>query len=158
MAEYDELRQLLSRHITPGADGPGFFRFHDAPPSVVHDALALAHPHCRTDRPNGQPPAEWLIEMAARFGGALSGLIATDDGVRHRMRVDAICVPGDHGTEVARCVARDWPEPEFGETVLALALAEGWTSWDATEPVWTGSGPDLMWAETPPPVIGLWWD
>ncbi|MBK5306888.1 MAG: hypothetical protein JJD92_09400 [Frankiaceae bacterium] len=158
MEERPDLRTLFGPYVTPGLEVPNFFRFHDAPPAVVRAALAVVDPFFRTSRPNGQPPAEWLVEMASRFGGTLSGSVGTDDELPVRLRVDAVCVPGEHGSDLARSVARDWPEPEFGEEVLALALAEGWRTWDAQEASWTGNGRDLIDASAPAPVIGLWWD
>lgn len=158
MPERPDIPTLLGPYVTPGIEVPNFFRFHDAPPSIVRDALTLVDSSWRTSRPNGQPPAEWLVKMASRFGGTLSGNVATGDDLPDRLRVDAVCVPGEHGSELARSVARDWPEPEFGEDVLALALAEGWRTWDAQEASWVGNGRDLIDACAPAPVIGLWWD
>lgn len=93
-----------------------------------------------------------------RCGGTLSGFVGLDDGLPERLRVDAVCVPGERGSDLAASVARDWPEPEFGEEVLALAVAEGWSAWDARDSMWTGNGRDLMESPAPAPVVGLWWD
>lgn len=158
MAERPHLRTLFGPYVTPGVDVPNYFRFHDAPPAVVREALTAVDPSWRTGRPNGQPPAEWLVDMASRFGGTLSGYVATDEGQPDRLRVDAVCVPGEHGSDLARSVARDWSEPEFGEEVLALALAEGWHTWDAQEASWAGNGRDLIDASPPAAIVGLWWD
>jgi hypothetical protein len=158
MATGQTLRALLAPFLTPDSDVASCFRFHDAPPAVIDQALDLLSPNCRLGRPNGQPPAGWLIDVAEKLGGTLAGLAAVGDELGDRIRVDAVCVPGEHGADLARAVARDWPEPEFGEQVLDLALAEGWTSWQSAEPCWTGSGSELISPEPRAAVVGLWWD
>lgn len=148
-------RDRLERYLTPGRELPDIehFRFHDAPPQLVRDVLSDLDPLWTTYRPNGQPPAAWLVSTAERLDGLLAGSSSSPDG----LRVDAICVPGDRAADLASAVERDWPEPAMGEQVLDLALAEAWPSWDAERSVWEGSGRDLL-AGRPEPVVGLWWD
>lgn len=73
--------------------------------------------------------------------------------------MDAVCVAAERAAELARAVDADWPEPDLGELALDLALVEGWETWDAARPVWTGGGRELL-DRVPPAVrvVGLWWD
>lgn len=153
------LRELLGRWKTHGLDHPGGFRFHDAPPDVVRRALTVVDPFISVGRPNGQPPAEWLVAIAERLGGLLAGQVGDDEDLPARLRVDAVCVPAERAAELALAVDADWPDPDLGEVALDLALAEGWERWDAEQPVWTGGGRDLL-AGVPVDVrvVGLWWD
>lgn len=154
-----QLRELLSPWRTPGLDHPAGFRFHDAPPDVVRRALATVDPFLAASRPNGQPPADWLVAIAERLGGLLAGQVGDDEDLPERLRVDAVCVPAERAAELARAVDADWPDPDLGEVALDLALAEGWERWDAEQPVWTGGGRELL-GKVPPAVrvVGLWWD
>ena len=154
----ETLRAVLEPFLTPDSEVASCFRFHDAPPAVVDRALELVNPACRLARANGQPHARWLVDVAEKLGGRLAGLAAVGDELDDRIRVDAVCVPGEHGADLARAIARDWPDPEFGEQVLDLAVAEGWTSWQSVEPCWTGSGRELIDAAPRAAVVGLWWD
>lgn len=154
-----QLRVLLGRWKTPGLDQPAGFRFHDAPPEAVRRALAVVDPFITVGRPNGQPPAGWLVDVAERLDGLLAGQVGDDEDLPERLRVDAVGVPAERAAELARAVDADWPEADLGEVALDLALAEGWASWDAERPVWTGGGRELL-AGAPPGVlvVGLWWD
>lgn len=154
-----QLRGLLGRWTTPGLDHPGGFRFHDAPPDVVRRALAAVDPSVAGSRPNGQPPAGWLVDIAERLGGLLAGQVGDDEDLPERLRVDAVCIPAERAAELARAVDADWPCVEPDEVALDLALAEGWDRWDAERPVWTGGGRELL-AGVPLGVaaVGLWWD
>lgn len=157
--EERRLRGLLGRWKTPGLDQPAGFRFHDAPPDAVRRALAVVDPFMTVGRPNGQPPAGWLVHVAERLGGLLAGQVGDDEDLPERLRVDAVCVPAEQAAELAQAVDADWPEPDMGEVALDLALAEGWEHWDAEQPVWTGGGRELL--DGVPPgvaVVGLWWD
>jgi hypothetical protein len=109
---------------------PGGFRFHDAPPDVVRRALA----------------------------GLLAGQVGDDEGLPERLRIDAVSVPGGHGADLARAVDHDWPDVVLGDVALGLSLAEAWERWDAEEPVWTGSGRELLDGPPRAAVVGLWWD
>lgn len=153
------LRELLGEWKTPGLDQPAGFRFHDAPPDVVRRALTVVDPFMTMGRPNGQPPADWLVAIAERLGGLLAGQVGDDEDLPERLRVDAVCVPVERSAELARAVDADWPDPDLGELALDLALAEGWERWDAEQPVWTGGGRELL-AGVPAAVraVGLWWD
>lgn len=149
---------LLRRWMTPQLDLPGGFRFHDAPPDVVRLASGAIDGAWSTVRFNGQPPAEWLVNTAERLGGLLSGLVGNDEELPTRLRVDAICVAGERAGELAQAVHDDWPQPVFDSVALDLALAEGWDSWAAEQPIWTGNGRELLDAHPGAAVIGLWWD
>jgi hypothetical protein len=121
--------------------------------------LAVVDPSVTASRPNGQPPAGWLVDIAERLSGLLAGQVADDEDLPERLRVDALCVPAERAAELARAVEQDWPDADLGEVALDLALAEGWERWDAEQPVWTGTGRDLL--DGVPPgvaVAGLWWD
>lgn len=121
-------------------------------------AFAEVEPFWRDCRPNGQPPAGWLVDTAAALGGLLAGQVGDNDRMPERLRVDAVCVAGDRAGELARAVDAVWPEVALGERALDLALAEGWEQWDAEQPIWTGNGRDLLDGITRAPVVGLWWD
>jgi hypothetical protein len=151
------LSSLLAEWRTPGLDLGDGFRFHDAPPATVRTALRVVGPQVAQSRPNGQPPAAWLVDIAERLEGLLAGLVGTDPPPE-RLRVDAVCVPAHRAAELARAVAHDWPEPVLHAPALEHALAEAWERWDATEAVWSGSGSDLLEKPPPAPVVGLWWD
>lgn len=154
-----QLRELLGRWRTPGLDQPAGFRFHDAPPDAVRRALAAVDPTTAASRPNGQPPADWLVALAERLGGRLAGHVADDEDLSERLRVDAVCVPAEHAAELARAVDQDWPVPHVGDVALDLGLAEGWERWDADEPVWTGGGRELLnGVPHGVAIVGLWWD
>lgn len=153
------LRRLLGPWMTPGLDQPGGFRFHDAPPDAVRRALAAVDPSITASRPNGQPPAAWLVHVAERLGGLLAGQVGDEADLPERLRVDAVGVPAEHAAELARAVDADWPDPGSGEVALDLALAEGWERWDSERPAWIGGGRDLL-AGAPPglrrrAVVGL---
>lgn len=153
------LRDLLGPWKTPRLDYPGGFRFHDAPPEVVRRALAMVDPFHTTSRPNGQPPAGWLVDTAERLGGLLAGQVADDEGRPEQLRIDALCVAAQQAEALARAVDEDWPEPAFGELALDLALAEGWQAWDAETPIWTANGREaLSGVPSGVVVVGLWWD
>lgn len=144
--------------MTPGLELPRSFRFHDAPPPIVRSALGVVDTWCGSSRPNGQPPAHWLVDTAERLGGTLSGHAGTDRDLPERLRIDALCVAGDRGGDLARAVDQDWAAAMDGEKALDLALAEGWSGWDADEPVWTGDGRALLDGAPRAAVVGLWWD
>lgn len=152
------LQRLLAPYRTPGLALGGTVRFHDAPPSVARDVLARMDGPFSMMRPNGQPPAAWLVDAAQRWGGTVAGMLATGDGFGDRLRIDAVCVPGLHGHALARAVAADWPDRDHGASALELALAEEWQAWDAATPTWSGPATDLLRGREPAPVVGLWWD
>ncbi len=153
-----DLRTLLRPWLTPRLDHPGGFRFHDAPPEVVRRALGAVDLEWSTARFNGQPPANWLVSTAERLGGLLSGQVGDDVELPTRLRVDAICVPGERARELADAVHADWPQTVLDSVALDLALAEGWHAWDAEQPIWTGSGRQLLETSPDAAVVGLWWD
>ncbi len=153
-----DLRLLLRPWLTPQLDHPGGFRFHDAPPEVVRHALRAVDGAWSTARFNGQPPADWLVNTAERLGGLLSGLVGDDAELPTRLRVDALCVPGERAGELAHAVHADWPQTVLDSVALDLALAEGWDSWAAEQPIWTRNGRQLLEAPPSVAVVGLWWD
>jgi hypothetical protein len=95
--------------------------------------------------------------VAERLGGLLAGQVGDDEGLPERLRIDALCVPGERGADLAR-VDHDWPDVVLGDVALDLSLAEAWERWDAVEPVWTGNGRDLFDGLPRAAVVGLWWD
>lgn len=131
------------------------WRFCDTPPRTVRRALALVDAWYGTSRPNGQPPAFWLIEQAEHLSGLLGGQVAP---ARGSIRVDAICVPAEKTEALAAGVDQAWPTGAAGTGALDLAEAEAWNGWDATEATWSGNGRDLLTSHPPGVVVGLWWD
>ena len=63
---------------------------------------------------------------ARRYQGLLGGLCGD-----YSVRVDALCVPAERAAEMAADVAQQWPARGEWLAALDLALAEGWTAWDA---------------------------
>lgn len=119
----------------------------------------MVDPVLSTSRPNGQPPAGWLVDLAERLDGLLAGQVADDEELPQQLRVDALCVPSEQAEALALAVDADWPDADLGEPALDLALAEGWGSWDAETPVWTANGRDVLTGVPPDAhVVGLWWD
>lgn len=149
------LADLLLPHADPalplrraGSGEVEAFRFNDAPPAMVRRALAEV-PGVANRRPNRQPEAGWLLEMAEQFDGRLCGAV----DVRYAaLRVDAICVPADALTDFMGMLAAGWPGQD--ET----AVAEAWSAWDATAPLWTGAGSDVRTLIPAARVYSLWWD
>lgn len=151
------LEDLLAPHVDrqlPALAGSG--RFVDTPADLVREALALLDPDWSRMRPNVQPPAEWLVEQTDRHGGLLGGSYSTDPHVF--FRVDAICVPRASAQVFATDVLNAWPPLDDWPAALDLALAEGWTAWDAVQSVWEGPGRSLLDDLPDLPVFGLWWD
>jgi len=61
------------------ADGPDNERgwwFTDAPPDITREALTLVIDKLPGERPNDQPPEEWLMAQAERHDGVLAGFVA----------------------------------------------------------------------------------
>ncbi len=98
------------------------------------------------------------MSTAERLGGLLSGQVGDDVERPPRLRVDAICVPGELADELAQAVHIDWPQTVLDSVALDLAEAEGWDTWDAEQPIWTGNGRQLLEASPNAAVVGLWWD
>jgi hypothetical protein len=150
MAEH-EAGERLARPLLPyrrreADDGgsPGHelgWWFTDAPPAVVREALALVSKP-PGERPNDQPPEEWLVAQAARRAGMLAGFAAPAGPASPRMRVDAVIVPCSQAGELASEIARLWPLDDGG-TALDLAVVEGFASMDAERPCWEMSGPEF---------------
>lgn len=152
-----ELSRLLLPQCTRGLSFNDTFRCHDAPPAVVRAALDLLDPWFGTSRPNGQPPAQWLLRTAERLGGLAAGIVAAGEEYQS-IRVDAVCVPGERGQELAAAVDQDWPDVVLGSPALDVSLAEEWDSWDAERPTWEGNGRELLAGRPPAVAVGLWWD
>ena len=124
------------------------FRFADAPPAVVRQALVEV-PSVADSRPNSQPNAAWLASAAGRFDGRLCGAVnATYGG----LRVDAICVPAEAAGPLARLLAEAFPGQD------EMAVAEAWSGWSATDPLWTGTGRELPTSPDGARVVSVWWD
>jgi hypothetical protein len=131
------------------------WRFCDTPPGTVRRALALVDGWYGTSRPNGQPPALWLVEEAEHLGGLLGGHVTP---ARGSIRVDAICVPAEETHVLAAAVEQAWPPGADGTGALDLADAEAWDRWDANQAIWSGNGRELLTSRPPGVVVGLWWD
>lgn len=170
MAEH-EAGERLARLLLPfrreldDEDGPGpelGWWFTDAPPAVVREALALVS-KLPGERPNDQPPEEWLVAHAARRDGILAGFAAPAGPASPRMQVDAIIVPCSQAAELASEIARLWPL-EDGGTALDLVVVEGFSSMDAERPCWQMPGPKFRswragaddWLDAA--FCSFWWD
>lgn len=165
----DRMARLLlpyCRHELEGADGPDHesgWWFTAAPPEVAKEALSLAADWRAGDRPNDQPPEEWLVEQAECRGGVLAGFTAPKGPFSPRMRVDAIIVPCPQAEDLAREITRLWPVEDYG-TALDLAVLEGLASMDADRHLWGMSGAELLsWRASTDDWLGatfcsLWWD
>ena len=151
------LEDLLSPHLDRRlAALAGTGRFVDTPPDLVREVLALLDPEWSRMRANFQPPAAWLVDQADRYGGLLGGSYSTDPFVG--FRVDAICVPRASAQALATDVLDTWPPQNEWGAAIDLALAEGWTAWDAVQSAWEGPGRALLDDLPDLPVFGLWWD
>ena len=148
---------LLAPYADPDPQQAG--RLLHVPPRICERALALLLPDQRTARLNlVQPPMTWLVQLAERMGGVLTGALPAGkafvvfDGVQ-------LNGGGEVARELARRVAVAWPATDDLPGALAVAVAEAWPSWTAAQPAWTGSGTDLLTAQLPPDtaVVGLWW-
>jgi hypothetical protein len=149
------LAALLDPYADPDPQQVG--RLIDVPPAVAEQVLQLLLPDQRTTRPNmTQPPMGWLVEQARDLDGRLVGSLAAG---RAYARFDGIQVAAAVAGELAARVAAAWPGTADSADALAAAVAEGWHSWTATDPTWTGSGTDLLTDPLPPDtaIIGLWW-
>jgi hypothetical protein len=146
-ARGDRLADLLlpycNREFEPDSDPDdeiGWW-FRDAPPAIAREALTLVDKD-PGERPNDQPPEEWLVDQAERREGFLAGFVSPKGPFSPRMRVDAIIVPSSHVEDLASEIARLWPVEEGG-TALDLALVEGLASADATRHLWQAGGSDF---------------
>ena len=132
----DRLAQLLIPYCRrailedPGSlDHEGGWWFTAAPPEVAREALSLSIYWTPGQRPNDQPPEEWLVEQAERRGGALAGFVAPKGPESPRMRVDAIIVPSSQAGDLAAQIARLWPVEGYGTALdLGAAFCSFW--WD----------------------------
>jgi hypothetical protein len=115
--------------------------FRGAPPAVTREALGLVRKD-PGERPNDQPPEEWLVDQAERREGFLAGFVAPKGPFSPRMRVDAIIVPCSQTHDLASEIARQWPV-ELGRTALDLALVEGLATLDVTRREWQADGSDF---------------
>lgn len=124
------------------AQPPDFWRFVDAPPAVVTEVLAALPESVATGRPNGQPPALWLLGVSWDTDGRLYGSVHAS---RNALRVDGVCVPGTAAVRVVHLLEQAWP----GQA--EVAVVEGWAGWDAKSPLWTGMALDLLEPQSPLP-------
>jgi hypothetical protein len=124
-----------------GPDHEDGWWFTNAPPGITREALALTH-HEPGERPNDQPPQEWLVDEAERRDGFLAGFVAPKGPDSPRMRVDAIAVPCSQVEDLAAEIARLWPV-EYGGTALDLAIVEGFDSRNAERHLWGVNGSEF---------------
>lgn len=165
----DRMARLLlpyCRRDIEDADGPDHedgWWFTDAPPEVTREALTLTGDRMPGERPNDQPPQEWLVAQAERRGGVLAGFVAPKGPASPRMRVDAIIVPCAQAEELAGEIGRLWPV-EDGGTALDLALVEGFASMDAERHLWEAPGSEFRPGSANPrdwlgaAFCSFWWD
>lgn len=137
--------------------------FTDAPPAAIREALTLVIDKLPGERPNDQPPEEWLVAQAERRSGVLAGFVAPKGPASPRMRVDAIIVPRDQAEELADEIARLWPVEDYG-TALGLAIVEGFASADSERHEWDMPGSEFFsWRADTDDWLGavfcsFWWD
>jgi hypothetical protein len=123
--------------------------FRDAPPEVMREALKLVHMPPGCERPNDQPPEEWLVVQASCRGGVLA---------------DAIIVPVAQADDLAKEIARLWPVDHGACTALDLAIVEGLATSDATRHLWDAPGSEFAsWRADVRDWLGaafcsFWWD
>ena len=138
--------------------------FRAAPPKVVLEALRLVQIPPGGERPNDQPPAEWLVTQAQCRGGVLAGFVAPAGPASPRMRVDAIIVPVAQADGLADEIARLWPVEHGACTALDLAIVEGLATIDATRHLWDAPGSEFIcWRADVRDWLGatfcsFWWD
>ncbi len=138
--------------------------FRPAPPEVVREALTLVHTPVGSERPNDQPPEEWLVAQAESRGGVLTGFVAPAEPAGPRMRVDAVIVTVSQADDLADEIARLWPVDHGNSTALDLAIVEGLATTDATRHLWEAPGSEFRpwradvrdWLGAP--VCSFWWD
>ena len=115
------------------------------------------------ERPNDQPPEEWLVAQAERRHGVLAGFVATEGPDSPRLRVDAIIVPCSQADDLANQIASQWPVDGYG-TALDLAVVEGFATANADPPVWAATGYEFRpWRAGADDWLGaafcsFWWD
>jgi hypothetical protein len=146
----ESLASLLAPYVDPDPEQAG--RLRDVPARVARAALEHLPADLRDARLNGtQPPMSWLAAQAADLGGRLVGSLVPG---RAFVRFDAVQVERQAVDELVRRVASEIPG------ALEAAIAEAWASWKDEQPMWTGSGTDLLDGRLPPgaAVVGLWWD
>jgi hypothetical protein len=138
--------------------------FRATPPEVVREALTLVHMPPGCERPNDQPPEEWLVAQAECGGGVLAGFVAPAGPASPRMRVDAIIVPVSQADDLADEIARLWPVDHGACTALDLAIVEGLATAGATRHLWDAPGSEFAswradvhdWLDAA--FCSFWWD
>jgi len=165
----DRLATILLPYCRPelveeeGPDHEVGWWFAGAPPEIVREALTLVIYWEPGERPNDQPPEEWLVEQAERRGGVLAGFVAPRGPDSPRMSVDAIIVPCSQAEELAGEIAGRWPVEGYG-TALDLAEVEGLTRSNASRREWHAPGWEfLSWRADTQDWLGaefcsFWWD
>jgi hypothetical protein len=165
----DRLARILLPYCRRGNHsdgGPGRqsgWWFTDAPPDIAREALTLVIDKMPGERPNDQPPQEWLVAQAERRHGVLAGFVAAAGPDSPRMRVDAIIVPCSQADDLADQIASQWPVDGYG-TALDLAVVEGLATVNADRPVWAATGYEFRpWRAATDEWLGaafcsFWWD
>jgi hypothetical protein len=138
--------------------------FRAAPPEVVREALKLVQLPPGCERPNDQPPEDWLVAQAECRGAVLAGFVAPAGPASPRMRIDAIIVPVLQADSLAGEIARLWPVDHGAYTALDLAIVEGLPAADATRHLWDAPGSEFAsWRADVRDWLGatfcsFWWD
>lgn len=166
----DRLARLLlpyrvrDRDDVEDLDREAAWWFRAAPPEVMRQALTLVDVPAGCERPNDQPPEEWLVAQAEYRGGVLAGFLAPADLAGPRMRVDAIIVPISQADDLADEIARLWPVDHGACTALDLAIVEGLAAANATRHLWDAPGSEFAsWRADVRDWLGaafcsFWWD
>ena len=161
----DRLARLLLPYCrrAGGPDHESGWWFTDAPPDVTREALTMVIDKMPGERPNDQPPEEWLVAQAEHRHGVLAGFVAPTGPDSPRMRVDAIIVPCSQADDLADQIASHWPVDGYG-TALDLAVVEGLATVNADRPVWAATGYEFRpWRAGADDWLGaafcsFWWD
>ncbi|MGF1645386.1 MAG: hypothetical protein ACFCVF_00450 [Kineosporiaceae bacterium] len=150
-------RQRTAHSDTYGTPGAGMgWRFRDAPPDVVAEALSLSDPDLIQQPPNDRPPPAWLVRTAHQLDGRLMGVAPEQDG--GRLRVDGITVRRPRRHDLVRAVSADWPDQDDGSSgALESAVGEVYPSWGSLSLTWKGPGHALAGRISRGEVVGLWW-
>jgi hypothetical protein len=165
----DRLASILLPYCRPelvdeeGPDHESGWWFAGAPPEVAREALTLVLDWIPGERPNDQPPEEWLVAQAELRSGVLAGFAAPKGPDSPRMRVDAIIVPCSQAEDLAEEISRLWPVEDYG-TALDLAEVTGLTRSNASCCEWNAPGWEfLSWRANTEGWLGaefcsFWWD
>lgn len=137
--------------------------FRAAPPAAARMALALAG-NDPDERPNDQPPEQWLVDQAEQRDGYLAGFVAPKGPFGPRMRIDTIIVPVAQGRDLAGEIAGKCSIDGTSSTALDIVVVEGLATPDAARLLWQAGGYEFApqhacsedWLDAA--FCSFWWD